>query len=1084
MIRKCYSIWMKRFLRLIFQLLGRWWPIVVLLLIEAVLVTKNFTTGTYLVGWDNLFAEFNPSLNIERAWYGVWQEYRGLGYEDGMSHLANLPLYILSWLFSFIFSTHIIRYIVMFGLHFLGGVGMYVLIHTLLHKKYKVTHSKSEPKYRSFILKKLYPQLVTRLSSQLPALAGATFYLLNFATIQMFYLPFEPFSFHFGFLPWLILALQQYLETHSKKWLGWLAVLSLLATPQAHVPTVFISFGIILAIFLLFSLLRNPRKQLKPVILALTVLIITNAFWGLPFTFSTLKNSAIISDSKNNQMATPDIFVKNQKYGNLSNTVLLRGFSLEYVQYDHLTQKSDLMMKEWITHIESQPTKTLSWLFFGLAIVGIIAILFQRDPRLYPFVTAFIFTFSVIGNDIPGVEIVSYVLRTYVPLFADIFRFVFTKFFILHAFSFSVLVALSLHIVSYVPPKFFKLLLSLLVSGAFVYGVLLTAKPVFDGYFFHPQLREEIPQEYFQVFEFFNQQPSDERIAILPIPWYWAWTQYNWGVIGSGFQWFGLRQPTLDLAFTPWSQLNENVHWELNQALRASDPIQLEAVIKKYHITWIIVDNNILFPNQSTDLTAKLNVESLLRTSDVVEFEKKFDNIYIYKARNRYPSQQFVSIVSGPKNVGPGYHIIEKDLVAKNNLISVFDESQPFDEYYPFRSLFTGKSPKDLEFDVEDLGEVIVFRAQLPASVENYTLVKPPYNQNSLLHYEDDFNTPWGRLYPSIFVDGKLLHSVSPDNSATEAKISLPSGKSGLLEIMIPKTYGLLSYNSEPWNDLEQEMRSCDPYRKGEISHELFTTSRGFPALRMTSKNSSNCIHFSFLDFPVSQSYLVTAKTVNTAGRGFFVSIFDDSSYSLLQDTYLDTAQKNTIQDYHFVIPPALKIGSGFSITFDNLSFNRDTTMNELHSLTLFQIPFEFLSELKLVPSDQQAARKSPVVIPPTQVTHPNPVYYSVKLNTPIQLSDAHLVLWQGNYDGWISITRTSHFPFFQIATPKVLVNNWAMGWNLSTLDTSKPTTIHLFFWPHLITVLGGMLLLSLPFFFTTRLKRKHKRILAHHTSK
>ena len=61
-----------------------------LTLIEAVLFIANYTPRTFLVGWDNVMPEFNLKLNYLRALSAVWQDYRGLGTLDGMSHAANL----------------------------------------------------------------------------------------------------------------------------------------------------------------------------------------------------------------------------------------------------------------------------------------------------------------------------------------------------------------------------------------------------------------------------------------------------------------------------------------------------------------------------------------------------------------------------------------------------------------------------------------------------------------------------------------------------------------------------------------------------------------------------------------------------------------------------------------------------------------------------------------------------------------------------------------------------------------------------------------------------------------------------------
>jgi len=121
---------MKRFIRTM-------WPIAILIFIESILVGINFTPHTNLVGWDNMYPELNFGLNIERSLTSVWQEYRGMGYMDGMSHAANLIHYLFLWIMSFLLPQQILRYFYIFLTHLVGGIGIYMLLTYLLPKKKK-----------------------------------------------------------------------------------------------------------------------------------------------------------------------------------------------------------------------------------------------------------------------------------------------------------------------------------------------------------------------------------------------------------------------------------------------------------------------------------------------------------------------------------------------------------------------------------------------------------------------------------------------------------------------------------------------------------------------------------------------------------------------------------------------------------------------------------------------------------------------------------------------------------------------------------------------------------------------------------
>ncbi|GAF90113.1 unnamed protein product, partial [marine sediment metagenome] len=134
-------------------------PFLVLLTFETILFLVNYTQGTFLVGWDNLYPELNFAANLKRNIFAVWQEYRGLGLLDGMAHAANLPHTLFLWLLSLFFPLNLLRYIFIFLMHFLGGLGVFVLLKEWLFKN--------------------WPQKTP------VSLAGALFYLLNLTTVQM-----------------------------------------------------------------------------------------------------------------------------------------------------------------------------------------------------------------------------------------------------------------------------------------------------------------------------------------------------------------------------------------------------------------------------------------------------------------------------------------------------------------------------------------------------------------------------------------------------------------------------------------------------------------------------------------------------------------------------------------------------------------------------------------------------------------------------------------------------------------------------------------------------------------------------------
>ena len=256
-----------------------YWPVLLMILLELVLVAVNVKPNTWLVGWDNTMPELNMNAAFGRHVSAVWQEYRGLGVVDGMAHAANILHNVYIWLLMLVLPANLVRYVFLFMMHFLGGIGAFVLI------KFLLRNEKNNKKL---------------------ALLGGLFYLFNPATIQMFYAPLELFAIHFGFLPWLIWSVLRYFSSGNKKDLLWVFILNLLAVPQAHVPTIFVVYLLILMVLSISQLFRG-KIRIKRVVLVLMVVFLTNIYWLLPFGYSALRRSETISQSTVNLLSNSEL---------------------------------------------------------------------------------------------------------------------------------------------------------------------------------------------------------------------------------------------------------------------------------------------------------------------------------------------------------------------------------------------------------------------------------------------------------------------------------------------------------------------------------------------------------------------------------------------------------------------------------------------------------------------------------------------------------------------------------------------------------------------------------------------------------
>jgi hypothetical protein len=77
---------------------GTFIAITTLILVSFLLFLTNYKPDSYLIGWDTIMPEFNFPLNFKRSLFSLWQDYRGLGTVDGLSHAANLMHTFYLWL--------------------------------------------------------------------------------------------------------------------------------------------------------------------------------------------------------------------------------------------------------------------------------------------------------------------------------------------------------------------------------------------------------------------------------------------------------------------------------------------------------------------------------------------------------------------------------------------------------------------------------------------------------------------------------------------------------------------------------------------------------------------------------------------------------------------------------------------------------------------------------------------------------------------------------------------------------------------------------------------------------------------------
>ncbi len=971
-------------------------PIFIILLVEFILISVSYRLGTFLLGWDNLFPEINFFENIRRSYFAIWQEYRGLGLLDGMSFAANLPHYLFLSFLNLFLAQSLLRYLFVFLMHFLGGLGIFLLVQELIRKNQN----------KLFI-----------------SLFGSLFYLFNIATIQIFFAPYEAFLVHFAFLPFLVLFAMRFLENGAKINLFWLALLSLLAAPQAHIPTLFLVYSIALFAFLGFHLLSSGKRAIKRIVVILILTFTVNSFWGLPYFYSSFKNAKMITNSKINQMSTEDVYLKNKDFGDLKSVVLLKGFFLDFIDPQREEERL-FMMEDWRNHSQSLFFILIGSFYFLLVVGGIIKIIFKRKYRLYPFVFLFVFSFLMLGNNIPFLRIIHSYLNNQVPYFSQIFRFVFTKFSILFVFSFTVLLSFCLSIIigSSKKLKF--------VGSAFLFILFVTlgyhTLPSFQGQFLYKNLKVEPPAEYFDLTKYFSEQNKNGRIALLPQPSYWGWTYTRWGYRGSGFIWYGLPQASLDGAFYPWSKENENYYWEISYALYSGNLGLFEKVLEKYQINWLLMDGNVINPSSPKALYID-ELEEMTSISNKISLVQEQGKIKIYKVRLEVPIKDFVFLAENLSQVNPVYNWNNFDLAYLEN--GNYINSRQI--YFPFRTLFTGRSQEDLEFEISENEDYFFLTNEIPEEIKDYHLIIPEEEIKELTYVDPENLSNFELLQPEVKFDETTI------------------------EVKIPKVSGLYSSQIEPTEikDLSKAI-NCQEYLQGKVENEIIQENNS-QFLRLKAIDAKNCgTTFWLPNLTHQMSYLITIEARHVKGKSLLFWLENHNSRKADLETYLPKTK--SWQKYIFIQPPMEEDGLGYSLHFDNLSIGQVESVNDLGKITVNPFPFKFLTSLKLI--NPKTSTSSAQLNEPSKVYHPNPSQYTVKGDfKPNQI----LILSQAYHNGWLAWEGK---PFLGKRLEHVLVNNWQNGWilpNNLAIEQSNNLTIYILFWPQLLEYFGFLILLT-----------------------
>jgi len=645
-----------------------------LIFLSVTLCYLNYSPNTILSGWDTLHPEFNLSLYIDRI-LSVWQSHQGLGAPPAQAHLAELPRMIMVWIFTLVFPLSFVRYAYFFSMIILGPLGVYYFLNYIFAKE------KQSP-------------LTTRIASCL----GGIFYLFNVGTMQHFITPLEMFATKFGFLGFLYLFAVKFLDNGTKKALLWFGLVTVLASPMAHTSTLWYVYFAGLALFSIsYATIQRSKLSFKRSAVLIILSLLLNAYWIMPNVYYGLNYGDDLRNSKIHRLFSQEAYSVSKKYGNIADLAQMKNFLFDWSVFNN-DQTARNLLSPWIQHLSNPYIYFISLIFPLLGVLGLVIGIKKRNRTIVSLLPLLLVIVSFMLSGNRSILLILNRVIEQNAILQELFRFPFTKFSLYFIFILSIFFAYAQKhlldlLIPRVPTKYIYT-----VSSTFFYSFVLTIliymAPAIQGQFISPIVRVTIPTEYFSIFNLLNKH-DDGRVLTLPMNTLFGWSYYSWPLAegrqlyqGAGFSWFGIKQPTLNREFDRWYPYNEQSYRELSYALYSNSTELFNKLLKKYNITYILLDQNAISPNNNFNADQLLysdskKIISSIQTSHLIQ---SFGKINLYRVGT---NPDDVYVLKNARNIEPIFKssYIDNAFSDFGDYVSDINSDKASNIYYPARAL-------------------------------------------------------------------------------------------------------------------------------------------------------------------------------------------------------------------------------------------------------------------------------------------------------------------------------------------------------------------------------------------------------------
>lgn len=545
------------------------WASILLIIILIVISVLSFIPGKYLLSNDNYSPELNPLLTIQRALLSpAWRSYRVLGFASDSEQADIFRTGILGFMDIFLPNPTISQVFSLLSV-WVGTLSIGSLAYLLVNDFIKIRFAKI-----SFLI-------------------SGVLYLTTLWTAWVFNFNMMPYITQFGFLPLVILTIYLLFKNWSNLRILYLLIALLLFTSTSVIATLFFVDIVLIVFFIgLFGFLFH--KRLKKIILTISIVLVSQLFWLLPFVGYTLSASNNLIDSYTNRSITASTIDLEKGMMTMSNSArfftrllgttddpntgsYIFPFSSDYSQYDFY--------------------KVIGYLPLILSILGLIFVIVRKKYSLIPLWVMMLGCLFLLKNQNEPLGGIYIWLQNNIPMFKEVFRWVSSK--LLQPYLITLILTAGLGFIlfadflgsflrrrwEYVPIVFLSVLICV---SSFFY-----AEYLFSGDLFTRRALVSLPEEYSQL-QGYLKEDTESRIYYAPPSNNGYFREYSWGFVGSQFLGYIIPNPLMDMSLSIGSSYGETAMLRLQNLFEAGKEERFTKALLDYDVKYVLVDRSLV----------------------------------------------------------------------------------------------------------------------------------------------------------------------------------------------------------------------------------------------------------------------------------------------------------------------------------------------------------------------------------------------------------------------------------------------------------------------------------------------------------